>query len=286
VANGQAVSKAITARRRIFCPQLTGICTVSTNLNHLNCTVAVLQKNSDERQKLLNALNDAGYLTWCSEKIQNLVAQMHRCEFAVVIIDSDLLDSGQLETLASRFDAVKASLVVISSDNSLSTELKAHRAGSRMFFRKPLVLDHVIEAISYLCSADSTQQASTWVLNKVASTLESPDGIQIHLSPGELVFLDILSRKPMEVVPNFELLTQMFVEPNAESEHRLAMLLSRLRLKFKNHGLASPVRSVFGRGRVFSADLQQVGFTSGHLRKKGVRKPFFNPGPNFSYTEQ
>ncbi|MGA0805869.1 MAG: helix-turn-helix domain-containing protein [Pseudohongiellaceae bacterium] len=180
------------------------------------------------------------------------------CDFGSLILDADILSPDQLQLINESCNLKKTSILIISSDISLGAELVARRSGASMFFRRPMEVQPVIESLRLLHHVGAQEGSPVWMLDAVESTLCSPSGISIKLTQTELAFLEILAARPMEVVSNPEITDNLFKEFDTDAEHRLAMLLTRLRRKFKFHGLASPVRSVFGKGRVFAADIATV----------------------------
>lgn len=225
---------------------------------HRQPSIAILSPSESESSRLSTAINEAGYPIWQTGSVSRLLQQLSVCDFGSLILDADILSPDQLQLITESCDLKNTSILIISSDTSLGAELVARRSGASMFFRRPIEMQHVIESLRLLHPMGAQEGSPVWTLDTVESTLCSPDGISIKLTQTELAFLKIFAAKPMEVVPNAEITDNLFKEFDTDAEHRLAMLLTRLRRKLKFHGLASPIRSVFGKGRVFAAEIAPV----------------------------
>jgi DNA-binding response OmpR family regulator len=221
-------------------------------------TVAVIEDDEFQRNLLVLSLNNVGYPCWGVDSAENFFRQAAISHFDVAIVDVGLPGEDGLSVMKHISHITDIGVICITGDTSVATEVNAWQSGVQMFFHKPLVLEKVIMAIGLIWGRLQSSvpvvpdEPSNWVLSDVESTIYSPDGIAVSLSQSELAFLKILAERPMELVPNTEILSLMF-GADPEAEHRLAMLLSRLRRKLRSKNLAPPLRSIFGRGRVFAA---------------------------------
>jgi len=256
-----------------------------------NPTVAVVEDDEFLRNLLVSSLANAGYSVWGASSAEQFFRQAAIAHFDIAIVDVLLPGEDGLSLIKHISQSATVGIICITGDTSIATEAKAWEAGVHMFFHKPVVIEKLLMAIRVIwsklagASSKSFDEQRCWVLNDIESAIYDPDGAAVSLSQGELAFLKILAERPMEVVPNSEILLAMFGE-DPDAEHKLAMLLSRLRRKFKSRNIAPPLRSIFGKGRVFAGRVICARPTpaSIELRTAGDRKAGSRPDLTYGRT--
>jgi DNA-binding response OmpR family regulator len=105
-----------------------------------------------------------------------------------------------------------------------------------------------------MAQATADRGSQNWSLQDGGWILVSPDGVTLHLSAQERVFLNALIEASGNVVSR-QALSELF-SPSNPSEfelRRIDVLVSRLRAKAQAGGMKLPVLSVRGQGYVFAA---------------------------------
>lgn len=225
--------------------------------------IAVIEDDDFQRELLTKGMNKSGYLTWGVGSAEGFYRRATINPVDIVIADVGLPGENGLSLLEHLSQSRHMGLICITADTSVETEATAWKSGIHLLCRKPLIINKMINDVDVLWKRisqrdnDGRTDSQCWILDAVSLSVTSPKGIQVSLTRSELAFLSMLANRPMEVVPNSEILSFLFgCDP--EAKHRLEMLINRMRQKFKNNNVALPLRSVFGKGRVFCESILSV----------------------------
>lgn len=237
-------------------------------------TVAVIEDEKIQRDILLGALSRTGYSAWGVDSAEQFYREALVAKADIVIVDIGLPGEDGLTLISHLTGVEEVGLICITGDNAIEAEVRARQCGAQFFFRKPLDINQVVFAVHLLWQSIDSRHFKgesierPWVLDVVNSSLTSPEGFSLSLSQSELEFLKILAENPMEVVPNSIIARKMY-NCDVDDKHRLEMLINRLKQKFKQNNLAYPMRSIFGKGRVFSEKIVCLG-RSALARRRGA----------------
>lgn|GEM_PF-1827274 len=226
--------------------------------------VAVIEDEEIQRACLLSALSRAGCSVWGVDSAENFYREALIAKADIVIADIGLPGEDGLSLIGHLTKSEEVGLICITGDGDPDTEPIARRDGAHYFFRKPLDINQVVFAVHLLWQQMNSQRGNSgasqrpWVLDVVNSSLTSPEGATVPLSQNELRFLKILAETPMELVPN-STITRLMYNCDMDDKHCLEMLINRLKQKCRQSNIPYPLRSIFGKGRVFSESIVCVG---------------------------
>lgn len=219
--------------------------------------IAIIEDDAIQRALLVTSLERSGYLVWGAESAEEYYRRAIVSPSSIVIADVGLPGEDGLSLISHLSTRKDLGLICITGDKNLETEFNAWRSGVHMYFTKPLDIKKVITAVQVLwerlrhVEQDLNADKNVWVLDAAHSCLFSPDEEIIALTQNELNFMKILTHRPMEVVSNDSIVALMY-GGDEDGKHRVEMLVNRLRKKFRKLNVVLPIRSVFGKGRVFS----------------------------------
>jgi DNA-binding response OmpR family regulator len=184
----------------------------------------------------------------------------------VVILDANVQGSEDGFAVATRLRALHAvGIVMLTGRGALEDRVRGLEGGADIYMTKPvdlLELSSVIRSLARrmrlsrnpMAQATADRGSQNWSLQDGGWILVSPDGVTLHLSAQERVFLNALIEASGNVVSR-QALSELF-SPSNPSEfelRRIDVLVSRLRAKAQAGGMKLPVLSVRGQGYVFAA---------------------------------
>ena len=178
----------------------------------------------------------------------------------IVLIDLGLPGEDGFSAIRHLRQLPTLGIIAVTARGALHDRLEGMAAGADHYLVKPVEVGELLAAIKSLwrrqlpmaaapSHADQPAQTATqWRLDAVNSHMWSPDGRAVALTGNELALLSRLAANAGELVDKRELSQSLFPGETGASYHRVEVTVSRLRSKFKAHGLALPLRVVFGRG--------------------------------------
>lgn len=151
-------------------------------------------------------------------------------------------------------------IVILTARDPLEDRIRGLESGADLYFVKPVDLRELAAAIRSLHRRLAPDSGARWRLYADYSRLDTPSGVGIPLTDGELRVLVPLVQRAGEVVSRDEILAVLGQASDYYAMRRLETLLSRLRKKILGASPAEPlpVRARHGNGYIFAAD--------GHLR--------------------
>lgn len=140
-------------------------------------------------------------------------------------------------------------LVILTARGQLEDRLAGWDSGAHAYLVKPAPLAEVaavVGAVFRRLHRQPSVRARPWRLNIARRELLTPDGVAIPLTHRERLLLQAMAESPQRCVPR-DLGTGQEVGGSIDT------LVHRLRRKLKAHG--DPIRTVYGEGLVFCAEL-------------------------------
>ncbi|WP_084053751.1 response regulator transcription factor [Holophaga foetida] len=147
-------------------------------------------------------------------------------------------------------------IVMLTARDPLEDRIRGLEEGADLYFVKPVDLRELAAALRSLHRRLVPGRDATWRLHADYSRLDTPSGLGIPLTDGELRVLVPLVERAGEVVSRDEILAALGQAPDYYATRRLETLLSRLRKKVlaTSSDEPLPVRARHGEGYIFAAD--------------------------------
>lgn len=218
-------------------------------------TVALVDDDEDLRHHLCTFLTVAGLDCWGAASAEDFYVALLNKGADLVLVDLGLPGENGL-SLTRRLVEHGVPVVVVSGHGSTAQRIEALNAGALQFFVKPAIPDELLAGVRALLARlgrPATESVNLgWRVDAPSATLVSPEQVAVPLTSRELELIQCLLRTPNQLVSKKDLL-RLGNAAHDGDYHRIEALLQRLRKKtLQLTGLALPVRSVFGKGLVFT----------------------------------
>jgi two-component system response regulator PhoP len=180
----------------------------------------------------------------------------------IVLVDLGLPGEDGLSAIRHLRKIKSLGIIVITGRGTSDDKEAGIAAGADEYFVKPVERLDLIAAINGLWQRMKdnrrvpSRSGKAWKLDLVQSTLLTPEGGTMSLTASETVLLACLAEHPGAAVTKEELCARLFSGETGVSYHRIEVLVSRLRKKFKQFNTAAPLRSIFGKGLAFSEEIE------------------------------
>lgn len=222
--------------------------------------IAVIEDSVDLREELSFYLAQKGYNVWSVGSAEAFWKELHLSPADIVLVDIGLPGEDGFKVVEQLGEMQKFGLIIISARGSQEDNNRGLQSGADLYLVKPISFSHLISSIDALwhrmqsnktyCVGRS-DNAERWVLNIQARTLTSQTDGELKLSPQECNLVAALSVSPQEVFSK-ETLHRLLFQYEADSdEHRIDVILNRLRKKAREQNFKLPIHSIFGKGVVF-----------------------------------
>lgn len=218
-------------------------------------TIALVEDDEEVRSTLANFFELSGLDCWSVASAEDFYVALLKRRADLVIIDLGLPGESGL-SLLRRLSEHSLPAIILSARGQTADRIEGLNAGALQYFVKPVDPDELVAGIrsllSRLSGATSPTVKFSWRIDREASILYTPNQEAIPLTSRELELLHGLLRTPNQLVTKAELLRITNQHPEADF-HRIESVLQRLRKKaaeLTGHNL--PIRSVFGKGLVFT----------------------------------
>lgn len=233
--------------------------------------IGIVEDNPDLLENLEFFLRAKGHIVWSARNAEAFCRQLSVTRTEIALIDLVLPRADGLSVLKEmRTTNPICALIMLSARGDVDSRLAAIQAGADHYFVKPvdlrelaLVIDTIwrrihtapIEVGSLdVASAQTTEAAEKWHLAPLKRALRSPDGLTLPLSDTENRLAALLCSAPKQLHTKDQILSAVYIGEDSGDFHRVEVLLTRLRQKARALNLVLPIRSVFGKGLVFTAD--------------------------------
>ena len=193
-------------------------------------------------------------------------AARRKASFDVTILDVNLPDASGFDLAASMAgDRQRPGVILLTARTGQEDRIRGYSEGADLYMTKPVAGEELLLAVRNLASRIDLQRrpstgdaAGGWRLDGVTRRLVSPQGIGLELSGREALLLEQIVGRDGEAISRQSLAEVLgYGSPGPESQ-ALDALLRRLRQKFAEAGLDSPVVSVNNLGLRFIAPLTRV----------------------------
>lgn len=232
--------------------------------------IGLVEDNDDLREDLEFLLRANGYPVWSAARGESFNRQLSVARTDVALIDLSLPDGDGLELIHLLRDDPARGVIVLTARGDLDTKLQAMRLGADHYLTKPVDLRELQVTIDAtwrrVCAATehpaqraaNDAPAPNWLFDPFEQTLSEPGRGTLELSGTESILLAMLTSHPGELMSKERVLETVYPGDPSREFHRIEVVLNRLRQKARRQCIALPIRSVFGKGLVFTEPCRQL----------------------------
>lgn len=233
--------------------------------------LAIVEDNDDLREELLFFLRHNGYAVWGADSAEAFWRQLHRNPVDIVLVDLGLPGEDGFSVVEYLHQLTGYGIIIITAKGGEPERLRGLNLGADLFLVKPLnfaelhrSLDTLGHRLRQAAEADPGRVRhgdgpGAWGLDAAGGRLRAPGDRQVPLSQQEAELLKILLRAAHQVFSKEALHDLLFAHAPHPDTHRIDVILSRLRRKAREQGIDLPIRSIFGKGVVFTGQVREPG---------------------------
>lgn len=231
--------------------------------------LALIEDNEDLRDELLFFLRHRGYSAWGVASAEAFWKELHRNPVDIVLVDLGLPGEDGFSVVQYLHSMGSYGVIILTARGGEQERLRGLNLGADLFLVKPVNLARLGTALHALGlrlhGGEDAQQSGRirlddpreqWQLDAGRGCLRDPSDKRLALSPQEFELLKILVHSANQVFSKEALHDLLFEYADVMELHRVDVILSRLRSKARAQGMSLPIRSVFGKGIVFTGAVQ------------------------------
>jgi len=213
--------------------------------------VLVIEDEPHLNADLVFYLNAVGMQTDGAASAAEMRNQLQHNRYDVLVLDLGLPDADGLELATELSAEAQQGLVILTARGRLEERLAGWQTGAHVYLVKPVPLAEVaavINAVFQRLHPDTmaVHQQTAWRFSLQHRELHTPQGIVISLTHRESLLLMAFIQDAKHYVSRNFLMAQ-------DTGTSLDSLVYRLRRKLRNH--SDPIRTIYGEGYKFEADL-------------------------------
>ena len=234
-------------------------------INVVKPSIAIIEDSDDLREELNFFLQAKGYDVWSEGSAEAFWKQLHLKTADIVLVDIGLPGEDGFNVVEHLAKMAHFGLIIISARGAHEDNVRGLNSGADLYLVKPISFSHLVSSIDALWHRllQSKDQATPqvdvnndtgdcWLLDEVQRMLVSPSGQLLKLSQQEYNLVAVLSASATEVFPRETLHNILFHYEEDTDDHRIDVILSRLRKKAREQNFKLPIHSIFGKGLVFT----------------------------------
>jgi DNA-binding response OmpR family regulator len=224
-----------------------------------NTVIAIVEDEDDLRCNTELFLRSRGYQVWGVESAEALYKQLVTTPADVILVDINLPGENGFTLIEHLRASDRYILIAMTARITTEDRIKGLNSGADMYFMKPVDLEELeagirsaLRRVREPLLRPAEDESAVWILDGSEYSLQSPADGSIKLTGRELELLSKLMRSPGLVIDKKEICLLDNTLSGVDL-HRIDSLLYRLRKKVETDlRLVLPIRSVFGRGYVFT----------------------------------
>ncbi len=226
--------------------------------------IAVIEDSVDLREELSFYLTQKGYNVWSVGSAEAFWKELHLSPADIVLVEIGLPGENGFNVVEQLGKMQNFGLIIISARGNQEDNRLGLQSGADLYLVKPISFSHLVSSIDALWhrmqnnkthAVSRTDNTECWVLNIPSRTLVSPVDGELKLSQQEYNLVAALSDAPQEVFSKETLHNLLFQYEEESDEHRIDVILNRLRKKAREQHFKLPIHSIFGKGVVFTGQI-------------------------------
>ena len=228
--------------------------------------IILVEDDNDLRETLVESLAIYGYPVTAAGTGLDFYQKLGRHTYDIAIIDLGLpdVDGYSLVEFVRRNTA--AGVIVITSRDDISDRVRGYDTGADLYLTKPVNIRELAAAIASIASrrgaaafGETPPNVERWHLNQDGWRLTDPDSQQYQLNQKEFQLIMAVAVGNGSPVSREVLLTNIYGSVDSATTHALEVMVSRLRLRFRDQcGRSLPLQTVVGSGYRFAGALAVV----------------------------
>ncbi|MCW9034216.1 MAG: response regulator transcription factor [Rhodospirillales bacterium] len=225
-----------------------------------NPNILLVEDDADLRHLLQRNLSLEGFsVTGVGSAIECYQA-LAESNFDIAIVDIGLPDQSGLAVTEYLREKTNLSIIIMTAKGSADDRVTGYEKGADLYLVKPIDIRELTFAIKNLFSRMEEKQSTSkkqlsesWVFDQVNWTLKAPHGTAHQLSSKELLFINMLLKKPGEQVHRSDILDHLGYSSDEYGNSALEALVLRIRKKLtENSHHQDPIKTLRGIGYLFS----------------------------------
>lgn len=228
----------------------------------LTINVLLVEDDDDLRDSVVEWLELNGMHLTAVRNAAEFYQALPKCAFHIAVIDVGLPDQ-EGYVLAEYVRAnTSMGVIILTARSAIEDRLKGYSSGADLYLVKPVDCRELSAVIVRTAQrmpkmhVEVREIADRWTIFATQWELHFAQGMQIALSLKELMFLDLLARKPGLPVQKKEILLKLYQRDDYHSGRSLDSLVRRLRAKITSQaGVDIPIRTVHAFGYCFAGDI-------------------------------
>ena len=228
--------------------------------------LAMVEDEADFRECAIDYLHMSGYSAWGAGCGEDFYRRLLVDPVDILILDVGLPGESGFEIASHlRSSRPDIGIIILSARDQVGDRLQGLGNGADCYLVKPVDFQELIANIDAVwrrvrafrhVPQDGVKGilAESWTLDQEGWQLASPEGRQVGLTSKEFLLLRALFAAHGETVSKPAVVEALGGNPEAFDYHRIDVLLSRLRKKWRAAtGTELPVRTVQSAGYAFTA---------------------------------
>lgn len=228
--------------------------------------LAMVEDEADFRECAIDYLHMSGYSAWGAACGEDFYRRLRVDPVDILILDVGLPGESGFEIACHlRSSRPDIGIIILSARDQVADRLQGLGNGADCYLVKPVDFQELIANIDAVwrrvrayraVPQDRVKEgaAEAWTLDQESWQLASPEGRLIGLTSKEFLLLRALFSAQGETVSKPAVVEALGGNPEAFDYHRIDVLLSRLRKKWRAAtGSELPVRTVQSTGYAFTA---------------------------------
>ncbi len=243
--------------------------TLSSEPQEKNKRIIIVEDDRDFRESLVESLALAGFDVTGVETALEFYQHIAMRSYILAILDLGLPDQNGFVLAEYIRNNTDMRIIVLTAQASLESRVNAYQAGADIYLLKPVDFSELEASIysilgrldeqrsrkpenSLLKQAVTQKDEPQWTLLRSKTTLTTPDGDTIKLSPKEYDLIELLASYHSSVVSRRDLLKALDYKDDKLGNRSLDVLIHRLRQKKGSGDVGIPIKTVHGSGYSFS----------------------------------
>lgn len=218
--------------------------------------VAVLEDDAELREEILvPQLRESGFDVHGFEVAEELYQAVETTRFDLLVLDINLPDVDGFTVARTLREKAATGIVVLTGRRAAADQIKGLSEAADAWLVKPVAVEVLVATLHSLARrvrmGAGENETPQWRLASEGWRLCAPDGRSMALNHSERRLLARLFETPGDLVAHDELIRVLVTAVEDVDQHRLEMLIHRLRRKVAGElGRSLPLRSVRSRGYV------------------------------------
>lgn len=219
--------------------------------------VCVVEDDADFREEMQTALQRAGFAVRAFCDSLELYAGLLEQPCDLLVLDLGLPGEDGRSVMRRLKAVMKTGVVIVTARGDVDSRVDCMMDGADAYLVKPVDFRELVATLVSVSrravATPALPGAPAWQLQDDGWTLAAPTGGVVSLTPSERSVVSALFADAGRVVSREALIVALGHDTDYYLEHRLDMLISRLRRKVREGtGIPLPVRAVRGAGFMLS----------------------------------